>query len=156
MTDDRWHTTNDKWHYPHISTNNSKIRPLSIFSFILSTSRELHDYEKRELKRIQHDNIVNQLNVTYDNTNIAIKSAQIYYSVFRQILDPSNLDQGYHTYDSWVLKRTNKEPNQQTDVQTNTTKCTVICQCQRNSEILIFLPNLNYLFRKFFSVSCLD
>ena len=63
-------------------------------SFILSTSRELHEYEKRELKRIQHDNIVNQSNVAYDETNIAIESAQLYYSVFRNILDPSNLDQG--------------------------------------------------------------
>ena len=98
MTDDTQQMTSDIIHiYPQTTP---KIRPLSIFSFILSTSRELHDYEKRELKRIQHDNIVNQLNVTYDNTNIAIKSAQIYYSVFRQILDPSNLDQGYHTYDS--------------------------------------------------------
>ena len=62
---------------------------------IISTSRPLHTFEKRELTRIEKEADSDQnKNILFDNTNIAMRSAKIYYKVFRQLIDASNLDEG--------------------------------------------------------------
>ena len=51
--------------------------------------------EEKELTRIQQETNLDQSKITiFDNTDIAMRSAKLYYKVFRRIIDPSNLDQG--------------------------------------------------------------
>ena len=65
------------------------------YSIIISTSRPLHKVEEKELTRIQREtNIDPTKQILFDNTEIAMRSAKLYYNIFRRILDPSNLDQG--------------------------------------------------------------
>lgn len=64
-------------------------------SLIVSTSRELHLSEKKQLTSIQKEADFDQTKtVLFDNTDIAMRSAQLYYKVFRQLMDASNLDEG--------------------------------------------------------------
>ena len=70
-------------------------------SAIISTSRELHTYEKKQLAHIQKEaNSDPTKTVLFDDTDIAMRSAKLYYKTFRRLMDASNLDEGNSNNDN--------------------------------------------------------
>lgn len=80
-------------------------------SMIISTSRPLHKAEEKELTHIQRKADIDKTKTTlFDDTNIALNSAKVYYKIFRRIIDPSNLDQGKINTNSYFSTKNTHKP----------------------------------------------